>query len=85
MGGGGQPTRRHFCPECGSYLYGAPDMVPGVYNFSIGTLDDLCALAPGLGPLRRRAAELRRRRVDPPQSAGRAAPLARPFPAAASA
>ncbi|UPT62040.1 MAG: GFA family protein [Hyphomonadaceae bacterium JAD_PAG50586_4] len=44
----GALTHRHFCGVCGAYLYGAPDLVDGMINFSIGSLDDPNQAAPSL-------------------------------------
>ena len=38
-GGSGQPIRRHFCPCCGSSVFGEP-FRPGMINVMAGTLDD---------------------------------------------
>ena len=44
----GALTHRYFCGVCGAYLYGAPDLVDGMINFSIGSLDDPNQAAPSL-------------------------------------
>ena len=38
-GGSGQPIRRHFCPNCGSSIFGEP-LRSGMINVMAGTLDD---------------------------------------------
>lgn len=45
-GGSGRPTTRHFCPACGSLLYGVPEMAEGVVTVYAGGLDDPSAFAP---------------------------------------
>ncbi|NML34731.1 GFA family protein [Paraburkholderia antibiotica] len=39
-GGSGMPTTRHFCPECGSLLFGTPHHAPHIVTIYAGTLDD---------------------------------------------
>jgi hypothetical protein len=36
----GGKTRRGFCPECGSPVYGKPDAVPHIVAIRAGSLDD---------------------------------------------
>lgn len=45
-GGSGLPARRHFCAECGTYMFSSPEVMEGSVNVSIGTLDDPNAVAP---------------------------------------
>ncbi len=42
----GQPYIRHFCPKCGSVVYGAPTSMPGVNTVPAGTLDDTTLFVP---------------------------------------
>lgn len=44
-GGSGQVIRRHFCPNCGSGVFGEPHR-PGMINVMAGTLDDPSAFVP---------------------------------------
>jgi hypothetical protein len=39
-GGSGQPAIRHFCPACGSLLFGTPQSAPGMVTLYVGSLDD---------------------------------------------
>ena len=36
----GKMATTHFCPTCGSRLYGASELVPGTYGVMAGCLDD---------------------------------------------
>ena len=45
-GGSGQPTRRNFCPVCGSTLFGLPDMAPDLVTLYAGSLDDPTGFVP---------------------------------------
>ncbi len=36
----GQNTIRQFCPNCGSHVFGIPEIVPGIVTIFAGTLDD---------------------------------------------
>ncbi len=42
----GQAVNRYFCGACGSPLYSAPDVMPGVIFLKAGTLDDTSWLKP---------------------------------------
>ena len=44
-GGSGQIIRRHFCPHCGSSVFGEPHR-PGLINVMAGTLDDPSIFVP---------------------------------------
>jgi len=46
MAESGQPYTRHFCPICGSLIYGEPASMPGVRTVTAGTLDDTAAFEP---------------------------------------
>jgi hypothetical protein len=39
-GGSGKQAIRHFCPHCGSLLFGTPEVVPHVVTIYVGSLDD---------------------------------------------
>ncbi|MCB1501960.1 MAG: GFA family protein [Bauldia sp.] len=36
----GPPSVRHFCPTCGSQIFGEPGSLPGFISIYAGTLDD---------------------------------------------
>jgi hypothetical protein len=40
--------RRSFCPRCGSQIHFTADEMPGLVDFTIGSLDDPDALPPTL-------------------------------------
>jgi hypothetical protein len=42
----GQVYTRHFCPTCGSLVYGEPAAMPGVMTITAGTLDDSSVFQP---------------------------------------
>jgi hypothetical protein len=42
----GMMASRSFCPECGSWVSGNPESVPGVVAITIATLDDPEAVKP---------------------------------------
>lgn len=44
----GAKVHRHFCGQCGSPIYSAPDAMPGMIFLKAGTLDDRSWLSPGL-------------------------------------
>ncbi len=45
-GDSGQGYTRHFCPTCGSLVFGQAAGMPGVINVTAGTLDDTAAFTP---------------------------------------
>jgi hypothetical protein len=45
-GGSGRAAIRHFCPSCGSLLFGAPEVAPQMITIYAGSLDDPNAFAP---------------------------------------
>jgi len=47
-GGSGQRSVRHFCPVCGSLLFGLPEVAPDVVTICAGSLDDLSLFQPQL-------------------------------------
>jgi hypothetical protein len=42
----GQTTRRAFCAECGSRLFGLPDSRPDIVTIRVGSLDDPSKFQP---------------------------------------
>ena len=45
-GESGQPYTRHFCPTCGSLVFGVSPGRPGMINVTAGSLDDASAFEP---------------------------------------
>jgi hypothetical protein len=45
-GGSGLQAWRHFCPVCGSQLFGIAEMDPGTATLYAGTLDDPSVIQP---------------------------------------
>ena len=45
-GGSGKPAIRHFCPRCGSLLFGMPEVAPQMITIYVGSLDDSRAFTP---------------------------------------
>ena len=43
----GNINTRHFCPKCGSRVYGENSAAPGVMNISAGCIDDHSWFVPG--------------------------------------
>ena len=39
-GGSGRKAIRHFCPDCGSLLFGTPEVAPEIVTVYVGGLDD---------------------------------------------
>ena len=46
VGGSGSAAVRHFCPECGSLLFGMPEVVPDIVTIYVGSLDDPTVFQP---------------------------------------
>lgn len=44
----GNTNTRHFCPTCGSRIYGENSARPGVVNVSVGCMEDHSWFAPGV-------------------------------------
>ena len=44
----GNTNTRHFCPTCGSRIYGENSARPGVVNVSVGCMDDHSWFSPGV-------------------------------------
>jgi hypothetical protein len=42
----GRMAATHFCPNCGSRLYGTGELVPGTYGVMAGCLDNTSAYRP---------------------------------------
>jgi len=45
-GTSGLPSPRHFCPICGSLLFGTPESAPEVVSIYVGTLDQPSVFHP---------------------------------------
>ncbi|MGH7779287.1 MAG: GFA family protein [Candidatus Binataceae bacterium] len=45
-GGSGLKSIRHFCPTCGSLLFGTPEAAPDAVSIYVGSLDDLSVFQP---------------------------------------
>ncbi|MEY4549411.1 MAG: hypothetical protein RL685_5606 [Pseudomonadota bacterium] len=45
-GGSGSQAIRHFCPDCGSLLFGTPAVIPDVVTIYVGSLDHPELFAP---------------------------------------
>ncbi|XDA99967.1 GFA family protein [Sulfitobacter sp. LCG007] len=45
-GGSGMQTHRHFCPGCGSTLFGTSDSDPDLATLYVGSLDDPSVFQP---------------------------------------
>jgi len=46
VGSSGRLAVRHFCPNCGSMLFGVPEIVPDLVTLYVGSLDDPGAFRP---------------------------------------
>ena len=47
-GESGNTVRRGFCPECGSRLFGMPDVAPQIMSVMAGSLDDPSGFRPAM-------------------------------------
>lgn len=47
-GDSGNVSRRGFCPECGSRLFGGSSGMPGLFVIMAGSMDDPSGLQPGM-------------------------------------
>lgn len=47
-GGSGKAALRHFCAECGSLLFGTPEVAPDIVTLYVGSLDAPAAFQPTL-------------------------------------
>lgn len=45
-GHSGKATIRHFCPSCGSILFGTPEVAPDIATVYVGCLDDPSVFTP---------------------------------------
>jgi hypothetical protein len=45
-GGSQLPTIRHFCPTCGSLLFGTPEVIADMVSIYVGSLDDPSVFRP---------------------------------------
>ncbi len=52
-GSSGLPSVRHFCPNCGSLLFGMPESVPDSVSIYVGSLDDPSVFQPATVIFRR--------------------------------
>lgn len=46
IGGSGLPAQRHFCPSCGSQLFGTCQLDPAMATLYAGSLDDPSMIRP---------------------------------------
>ena len=46
VGGSRLKAIRHFCPNCGSLLFGTPEVAPHVVTIYVGSLDDPAVFKP---------------------------------------
>jgi hypothetical protein len=46
IGGSGHSAIRHFCPDCGSLLFGTPESAPQMVTIYVGSLDDPSLFRP---------------------------------------
>jgi hypothetical protein len=47
-GGSQQDAIRNFCPDCGSLLFGTPQVIPDTVTIYVGSLDDPNVFKPQL-------------------------------------
>jgi hypothetical protein len=52
-GGSGKTSTRHFCPTCGSLLFGIADVAPEAVSIYVGTLDDPSVFKPNAAIFKR--------------------------------
>jgi hypothetical protein len=45
-GGSHRQAIRHFCPNCGSLLFGTPEVIPDIVTIYVGSLDNPEAFQP---------------------------------------
>ncbi len=67
VGGSQLPAVRHFCPECGSLLFGTPEVVPDMVTIYAGSLDDPNAFVPEQAIFTRERPHWARLRLDVPE------------------
>jgi hypothetical protein len=46
LGTSGKKSIRHFCPTCGSLLFGTPEGFPDAVSIYVGSLDDPSVFQP---------------------------------------
>lgn len=46
LGGSRKQAIRHFCPNCGSLLFGTPEIVPDIVTIYVGSMDDPNEFSP---------------------------------------
>jgi hypothetical protein len=47
LGASQKQAIRHFCPTCGSSLFGTPEIAPDIVTIYVGSLDDPNIFKPG--------------------------------------
>ena len=52
-GGSGRKAIRHFCPDCGSLLFGTPEVAPEIVTVYVGSLDDPSVFEPAFAQFTR--------------------------------
>src|SRR5215475_6706498 len=52
-GGSGRKAIRHFCPDCGSLLFGTPEVAPEIVTVYVGSLDDPSVFKPAFAQFTR--------------------------------
>jgi hypothetical protein len=52
-GGSGRKAIRHFCPDCGSLLFGTPEVAPEIVTVYVGGLDDPSVFKPAFAQFTR--------------------------------
>jgi hypothetical protein len=52
-GGSGRKAIRHFCPDCGSLLFGTPEVAPEIVTVYVGSLDDPSVFNPAFAQFTR--------------------------------
>ncbi len=45
-GDGGKPVHRGFCPNCGSTVFGKPEVLSGIRSIAASSLDDASLFQP---------------------------------------
>ena len=46
VGGSQKQAVRNFCPNCGSLLFGTPEVIPDIVTIYVGSLDDATIYKP---------------------------------------
>ena len=66
-GGSGKLAVRHFCPHCGSMLFGMPEIAPDLVTIYIGSLDQPREFRPDYVQFRRDRRDWDQLEFDVPQ------------------